>query len=424
LSYDSAGDLQNDGVNTYTYDAEGRVATVNGTTTYVYDAEGRRVAKESSGAVTASYEFDQGGREIAVVNGSGQWQYSNLYAGAASFATYDAAGTRFQLVDALGSRRVQGHTDGTAGLNCFNYPFGDGLSCTGPDEDATKLHFTGKERDSETGFANGNDNFGARYYGAGLGRFLTPDWAARPTAVPYAVFGDPQSLNLYAYVRNDPVTHVDADGHAANDPANTGCVADANGCVSQHNTQEGNKQTTAEQDVASDKNAAQQQAPAPQGADPTVTLNLGGTSVKVDYTYGPMNSPIYQGGVDITATPSGCSGCSWGQVIGREGDQSQPVHKDGKEIGPLYGQEGGPANQLKDRPASFNGVSQTVTATSVLGGVSGHTFSPKGAMTWGYSINGKGGVSMIGPRVATPGEYKNAVTILRNASAGTGWQVQ
>ena len=170
---------------------------MNGTTTYVYDAEGRRVAKESSGAVTASYEFDQGGREIAVASGSGQWQYSNLYAGAASFATYDAAGTRFQLADALGSRRAQAHTDGTVGLNCFNYPFGDGLSCTGPDEDATKLHFTGKERDSETGFANGNDNFGARYYGAGLGRFLTPDWAARPTAVPYAVFGDPQSLNLY-----------------------------------------------------------------------------------------------------------------------------------------------------------------------------------------------------------------------------------
>jgi hypothetical protein len=170
--------------------------------------------------------------------------------------------------------------------------------------------------------------------------------------------------------------------------------------------------------------AAQQQVPAPQGTDPTVTLNLGGVSVKVDYTYGPMNSSIYQGGADITATPSGCSSCSWGQVIGREGDQSQPTHKDGKEIGPLYGQEGGPANQLKDRPASFKGVSQTVTATSVLGGVSGHTFTPKGAMTWGYSINGKGGVSMIGPRVATPGEYSGAVTILRNASAGTGWQVQ
>src|SRR5450759_2200660 len=42
---------------------------------------------------------------------------------------------------------------------------------------------------------------------------MTPDWAARPTAVPYAAFGDPQSLNLYGFVRNDPVTRADADGH-------------------------------------------------------------------------------------------------------------------------------------------------------------------------------------------------------------------
>jgi RHS repeat-associated protein len=69
--------------------------------------------------------------------------------------------------------------------------------------------FTGKERDSESGL----DNFGARYFASTMGRFMSPDWAARPTAVPYAVFGDPQSLNLYTYVRNDPVSRADADGH-------------------------------------------------------------------------------------------------------------------------------------------------------------------------------------------------------------------
>jgi RHS repeat-associated protein len=68
---------------------------------------------------------------------------------------------------------------------------------------------TGKERDSETGL----DYFGARYYTSNMGRFMTPDWADKPTAIPYSEFGDPQSLNLYEYVRNNPLSHADADGH-------------------------------------------------------------------------------------------------------------------------------------------------------------------------------------------------------------------
>ena len=70
--------------------------------------------------------------------------------------------------------------------------------------------FTGKERDIESGL----DEFGARYYGSSLGRFMTPDWAAKPVTVPYANFGNPQSLNLYSYVENNPTTTGDPDGHA------------------------------------------------------------------------------------------------------------------------------------------------------------------------------------------------------------------
>ncbi len=69
--------------------------------------------------------------------------------------------------------------------------------------------FTGKERDAESGL----DYFGARYYGSALGRFTSPDWSAKPMPVPYAALGDPQSLNLYAYVRNNPLSRADADGH-------------------------------------------------------------------------------------------------------------------------------------------------------------------------------------------------------------------
>lgn len=42
---------------------------------------------------------------------------------------------------------------------------------------------------------------------------MTPDWSAKPQGVPYAVLDDPQSLNLYAYVRNNPLNRTDASGH-------------------------------------------------------------------------------------------------------------------------------------------------------------------------------------------------------------------
>lgn len=70
-------------------------------------------------------------------------------------------------------------------------------------------HFTGKERDTESG----NDYFGARYYASTMGRFLSPDWADDPEAIPYAFLKDPQTLNLYSYVSNNPLRLRDRDGH-------------------------------------------------------------------------------------------------------------------------------------------------------------------------------------------------------------------
>ena len=69
--------------------------------------------------------------------------------------------------------------------------------------------FTGKERDTESGL----DYFGARYYASNMGRMMSPDWSSKAEPVPYAKLDDPQSLNLYSYVRNNPLRFVDADGH-------------------------------------------------------------------------------------------------------------------------------------------------------------------------------------------------------------------
>jgi RHS repeat-associated protein len=67
--------------------------------------------------------------------------------------------------------------------------------------EGVRSRYTGKERDSESGL----DNFGARYDASTMGRFMTPD----PLG---GHLEDPQTLNKYAYVRNNPTTLTDPTG--------------------------------------------------------------------------------------------------------------------------------------------------------------------------------------------------------------------
>lgn len=119
--------------------------------------------------------------------------------------------TLFHFNDWLGTRRVTTNADGSQ-YNCWtSLAFGNNYQpCnTGP-ADTPDLHYTGKEHDVESG----NDYFGARFLANRMGRFMSPDWSAKVDPVPYASLGDPQSLNLYSYLRNNPVSGVDPDGHA------------------------------------------------------------------------------------------------------------------------------------------------------------------------------------------------------------------
>jgi len=228
ISYD-AGNVKNDGINAMEYDAENRICAIsNGgaVTQYLYDAEGRRVAKGHSQSnpsalvcstggtdfvATESYILGQAGEQITQVDGTGNWQHSNVYADGKLLATYDqqATGLHFHINDPLGSRRIQVSSTGQVEVTCTNLPFGDSLQCSGSGVDATEHHFTGKEHDSESG----NDYFGARYYASTMGRFLSPDWSEQPQAVPYVDMENPQSLNLYGYTLNNPLSRTDQDGH-------------------------------------------------------------------------------------------------------------------------------------------------------------------------------------------------------------------
>jgi RHS repeat-associated protein len=142
-------------------------------------------------------------------SGAMAWQHTNVYALGQVIATYDNDGLHFYLNDPLGTRRAQPDYAGVLEQTCTSLPFGDALNCGNSTQYPTEHHFTGKERDVESGL----DYFGARYYASNMGRMMSPDWSAKVMPVPYAKLADPQTLNLYSYVGNNPLSRTDPTGH-------------------------------------------------------------------------------------------------------------------------------------------------------------------------------------------------------------------
>jgi RHS repeat-associated protein len=131
-------------------------------------------------------------------------------------------GTQYLTADLLGSTRLITDNSGTqTNWRCFDYlPFGEEIpagengrsgcyeTMNSPAQyptsaDVVNQKFTGKERDAETGL----DYFGERYFSSAQGRWTSPD---APFADQQAE--DPQSWNMYGYVRNNPLKNTDPDG--------------------------------------------------------------------------------------------------------------------------------------------------------------------------------------------------------------------
>jgi RHS repeat-associated protein len=194
----------------YAYDAENRLSSTAGYS-YYYDAGGVRIEK-SNGTSGTMYWVGPGGEYLTETDLTGSTiNEEYVYFNGERLARIDRpSGTvHYYFSDKLNSASTITDPSGNVQERYYYYPYGGLVTSIG--SDSNHYRFTGKERDSESGL----DNFGARYDASSLGRFMTPDWAAKPTTVPYALFGDPQTLNLYAYVRNNPVSRADADGHCA-----------------------------------------------------------------------------------------------------------------------------------------------------------------------------------------------------------------
>ncbi len=199
-AYDANGNMTNDGSNTLVYDAENRVlSATNGSTSgsYTYDGNNLRV-KKVSGSTATVYIFS-GSKVIAEYdNGTAPSSPSReyVYSGGALLAKIDSAGTKYYHQDHLSNRLVT-DLNGNTLAQLGHYPFGESWYNASND----KLQFTTYERGAESG----NDYAMMRSYVNRLARFSFPDPVAGSP-------GNPQSLNRYPYVHNDPINSVDPGG--------------------------------------------------------------------------------------------------------------------------------------------------------------------------------------------------------------------
>ena len=309
-SYDAAGNLLNDGVHSYTYDAENRIIAVDGgsTATYLYDPEGRRKLK-TIGTTTTSFIYDLDGRVIAdYQTPPGGWWAGYVYANGQFIAEYADSTTYFIQTDHLGSTRLVTAMNQSV-LDSLDYlPFGEQIQ----GDTYTSHKFTGKMRDSESNL----DEFGARYYSSQLGRFMSVDWSALPEAVPYANLTNPQTLNLYAIVADNPETFADLDGHG---PPEQDCWVDVCGAAidagglegdgpSEQSNGDGQPLSDSQQAEALAQQLADQTNPEAPGKDlasPCICDNPqqnAGTPAPTNPDGTPAKPPV---------PPPGCSDCGW-----------------------------------------------------------------------------------------------------------------
>jgi RHS repeat-associated protein len=211
-AYDSSGNLIDDTVHDYTFDAENKIVKVDTVTAYRYDGDGQRVRKlvgentrfvyGVTGGLIAEYDGSSGNLTKQYVNGGGLQ---------ATITPSD--GTRYTTADHLGSPRIVTNSSGGVVSRNDYMPFGEELSngiggrTSGMGYGATdgvRQQFTGKERDVETGL----DYFLARYLSSDQGRFSSAD----PIQMTLDRMSDPQTINLYVYVRNNPLRFIDPTG--------------------------------------------------------------------------------------------------------------------------------------------------------------------------------------------------------------------
>lgn len=223
--------LIDDGIYTYTYDANGNMKTKTSTKEHLifdYDALDRLVSIKKADQ-QYRYTYDENNRRLSKIVSQrdelGEWKETSkicyLYQGQNEIGSINEKGKIIELrligigkgaeigaavaMELNESLYIPIHDhignvccllDGTTGepVETYRYTsFGEELF----DAALSPWRYASKRIDEESGFIY----FGRRYYDASIGRWITPD-----------PIGRDGGINLYAYVLNAPLTHFDLYG--------------------------------------------------------------------------------------------------------------------------------------------------------------------------------------------------------------------
>jgi RHS repeat-associated protein len=194
LSYDQNGSLTSDGLNIYQWDARNRLSGITGgvTASFSYDAFGRRVSKSANGVVS---QFLYDGLDVVQEIGAGSVGASYLRSLQLD-EPFVRQGTSndFYHVDAQGTTVALTEMSGNSGARYTYEPFGRTVA---NGTSSNTFQYTGREND-----VAGLYYYRARYYSPDRQRFVSED--------PMQFQGG--DTNLYAYVRNNPITRTDPLG--------------------------------------------------------------------------------------------------------------------------------------------------------------------------------------------------------------------
>jgi RHS repeat-associated protein len=221
IQTDAAGNITNDGVNTFTYGDRGRlgsVTTAGGAVAYSYNAQELRVAKSGPSALVptgaAYYVYDEAGKLLGEYDANANPLYETVYLGAMPVGLMKQTGSAGAntlatnlynvYADHLGAPRIVTRASDAAIV--WRWDSAESFGGTAPNQNPSNLgafvysqRLPGQVFDQETGlFQNWN-----REYNPRIGRYMQSD--------PIGLAG---GINTYGYVAGNPLSGIDPRGLA------------------------------------------------------------------------------------------------------------------------------------------------------------------------------------------------------------------